>query len=106
MNGNTLEIEELRVIQAEKKDLIKAYKKKMRKNIFLFAIVITILSLILLEFSYTLFGNSIIFLLVFFSILIVYIITYKMIVNYKIKLRTREIKKLRAKLYFLMKLED
>tara|TARA_R110001632_G_scaffold39718_11_gene99373 strand:+ start:549 stop:872 length:324 start_codon:yes stop_codon:yes gene_type:complete len=106
MNGNTIEIQEIRVIQAQKKALIKRYKRKMRKHIFIFAIIVTVLSLFLLEFSYALFGDSIKFLFVFFTIFIVVILIYKMITVYRIKQRTREIKKLRAKLYYLMKLED
>jgi len=106
MNGNIKEIEKLRGYQKDKKKQIKSYKKKMKKHVFSFSIVLTILSLILLEFAYTLFGNSVMFLLFFISILIIFIIVYKIIVSYKIKQREREIKRIRVKLYQLMKLNN
>tara|TARA_R110001632_G_scaffold63318_2_gene151396 strand:- start:57115 stop:57438 length:324 start_codon:yes stop_codon:yes gene_type:complete len=106
MNGNTIKIAELRVIQAQKKKEIKSLKRRMRRNMFMFSLILVIISLILLEFAYFLFGDSVLFLLVILSILVVFLVTYKIIVTQKVKQKEDEIKKIRAKLYRLMKLED
>jgi uncharacterized membrane protein len=106
MNGNTINIAELRVIQAQKKKEIKSLKRRMRRHMFIFSLTLLIISLILLEFAYFLFGDSVLFLLVILLILVVFLVTYKIIVTQKVKQKEDEIKKIRAKLYRLMKLEN
>jgi uncharacterized membrane protein len=65
----------------------------MRRHMFIFSLTLVIISLILLEFSYFLFGDSVLFLLVILLILVVFLVTYKIVVTQKVKQREDEIKK-------------
>ena len=48
MTGNGSEIKKLKAKQAEKRDLIKIYKEKMRKHLFRFAITVAVTSFLFL----------------------------------------------------------
>jgi len=106
MTGNSKEIKKLKHQQAKKQQSIKRHKQKRRKNLLYLTAFYLISTALLLDFAYGFFGSSVSFLIVTFSVFIVLIISYTLIVRYAVKQLERDIKIIRTKLYHLMKLNQ
>ena len=106
MTGNSKEIKKLKYQQAKKQQSIKKYKQKRKKNLLLITGIYVISTALLLDFAYGFFGSSVNFLIVTFTVFIVLIVSYTLVVQYMVKQLERDIKIIRSKLYHLMKLNQ
>jgi membrane protein YdbS with pleckstrin-like domain len=106
MTGNNKEIKKLKYEQAQKKEKIKKYKKRIKFHLIFLAIPFAIYTLLCLDHAYQNFGSVTNFLAIILTILIVLIVVYLLGVKYLIYQREQEIKVIRSKLYKLMKLND
>jgi hypothetical protein len=106
MTGNSKEIKKLKYQQAKKQQSIKRYKRKRKKNLLYITGFYLISTALLLDFAYGFFGSSVNFLIVTFSVFIVLIVSYTLVIRYLVKQLERDIKIIRTKLYKLMKLNQ
>lgn len=106
MTGNSKQIKQLKHQQAEKKHRIKRCKKRMKRNIFLFCLGMTLLAYVCLDHAYQSFGSVKNFLLATAGISIVLIMLYYFYNVSLTKGLEKDIKAINAKLYRLMKLEE
>ena len=106
MTGNSKEIKKLKYQQAKKREVIKRYKKRVRKHLLILSIPFVAYILLYIDSAFKEFGSVTKFLIIVISILALLAAAYLLSVRYMIQQREREIKIIRTKLYQLMKLED
>lgn len=91
--------------QQKKKSQIEQYKKQAKKRLFIFSLIMSLLTLFFLEDSYKVFGTLERYVFIMLSILFGVVIIYNLIVFLLIRKRKKEIKRISRKMHMLMKLE-
>lgn len=105
MTGKQDKLRSLKSRQLEKKFQIEQYKQKAKKRLFIFSLLLVLLTLYFLEDSYKVFGSLENFVIISFSILFGVLIIYNVIVFLLIRKRRKEIKRINGRIHRLMKLE-
>ncbi len=99
------DIKDLKRLQIQKKAAIKALKKRMRKNILIFTVIMFVFSIASLEYAYKVFGGVNRMIYMMSAILLAFALAYYLYVRIRIHKKKKEIKAIKSKLYKLMKLE-
>lgn len=105
MTGKQDKIRSLRSRTQEKKFQIEQYRKKAKRRMFAFSLVVVLFTLYFLEDSYKYFGTLENFVIISVSVLISVPIVYNLIVFLLVRKRKKEIKRINRRIHRMMKLE-